>query len=616
MKKKSLLTLLLCLIVVLAVGLTACKSECEKNGHIWDEGVVTTAPTCTQDGVKTYTCKVDPTHTKTEAIPATGHAASAEWTKDATDHWHTCANDATEQLDKAAHTYGEWQVTLAPTCTTDGSRKKICSACGYEFVEVMPATGHDAATEWSKDETSHWHNCANDESEQLDKADHTFGDWVVTLAPTCMAEGSRKKTCSICGYEVVEAIAIDADAHDWNEGEVTLAPTYTTTGEKTFTCKRNPEHTYKVVIPKLIPTVTFGDNINKSDIVIAATANAQSITSGAEVVYGDAIVFSYRFSNPGLSAAYEFKGWFDKNTDTLLTSSDTYTITNIDKSVSIEARFEALCYVEVKMTGETGIGGAVSIINQADGSVINNKSYVHSGTVLVLTATPNATSGFASWTIGQETTPYSRVLFVTVTDHIEINASFISQNDDVSATLSATDDNGTYLPVILKAENDFVFNGDAFDAHAFKLQANGVSTVSIVSGAEFVNIDGTDTYSIVKSGIVVIKVQSVNGAEQTYTFNVTFIKRVALTYFAFDQTGALTAQKIVTEGNVDLTSGTALNKGDKVIFTATPANENLQAYEWYINGVKADSATVTELTQTGYEVLDNTVVWVTWQEIV
>ena len=615
MKKKGLLSLLLCLIVVLAVGLTACKSECEKNGHVWDEGVVTTAPTCTQDGVKTFTCKVDSTHTKTEAIPATGHAASTEWTKDATDHWHTCANDATEQLDKAAHTYGAWQVTLAPTCTVAGSHKKTCSECGYEVVEVMPATGHATATEWTKDETSHWHVCANDATEQLDKADHTYGDWVVTLAPTCIAEGSRKKACSVCGYEVVEAIAIDTDAHDWNEGEVTLDPTYTATGEKTFTCKRNPEHTYKVVIPKLIPTVTFSDDTNKSDIVLSVTANGQSIASGAEVVYDDAIVFSYSFSNPGLSAAYEFKGWYDKNTNQLLTASDTYSIAHIKESVVIEARFESLCYVDVKMTGEAGIGGAVSIVNQADGASITNKTYVHAGTVLVLTATPNATSGFESWTIGEEITPYSRVITYTVSKHVVVNAKFISNIDDISATLKVTDDNGGYSPIILKEQNALAFNGDAFGSHAFKLQANDASSVSIVSGTEFVSFNGADTYSIVKSGVVVIKVASVSGIEQSYTFNITFTKRVAVTYFPLDQTGAITAEKVESESNVAISSGAALNKGDVVKFTATPADDTMEVAKWYVNGVEADSATVTALTTGGYEVLDNTVVWVTWKSI-
>ena len=47
-------------------------------GHKWDGGKVTKVPTATEDGVLTYTCKNDPSHTKTEAIPATGGEPTAE----------------------------------------------------------------------------------------------------------------------------------------------------------------------------------------------------------------------------------------------------------------------------------------------------------------------------------------------------------------------------------------------------------------------------------------------------------------------------------------------------------------------------------------------------------
>lgn len=81
--------------------------------HSWDNGVVTIPATCTQDGVRTYTC-TSCHETKTESIPALGH---------------TPVTDA----------------AVAPTCTepglTQGSR---CSVCGQiiEAQEVVPATGH------------------------------------------------------------------------------------------------------------------------------------------------------------------------------------------------------------------------------------------------------------------------------------------------------------------------------------------------------------------------------------------------------------------------------------------------------------------------------------------
>ena len=67
-------------------------------GHTWDEGKITTEPTCTETGVKTYTCSVCE-ETRTEEIKALGHDWS-DWTvlKEATDNEagievRTCKND-------------------------------------------------------------------------------------------------------------------------------------------------------------------------------------------------------------------------------------------------------------------------------------------------------------------------------------------------------------------------------------------------------------------------------------------------------------------------------------------------------------------------------------------
>ena len=72
-------------------------TECTK--HDWDEGKVTTEPTCTKDGIKTYTCKNCAT-TKTETIKALGHDYSNEWT-----------------IDKEA------------TCQEEGSKSHHCLKC-------------------------------------------------------------------------------------------------------------------------------------------------------------------------------------------------------------------------------------------------------------------------------------------------------------------------------------------------------------------------------------------------------------------------------------------------------------------------------------------------------
>ena len=71
--------------------------ECTE--HDWDEGKVTTEPTCTKEGIKTYTCKNCAT-TKTETIKALGHNYLSDWT-----------------IDKAA------------TCTQEGSKSHYCTRC-------------------------------------------------------------------------------------------------------------------------------------------------------------------------------------------------------------------------------------------------------------------------------------------------------------------------------------------------------------------------------------------------------------------------------------------------------------------------------------------------------
>ena len=159
--------------------------------------------------------------------PAHEHEFSDSWSKDGTYHWHaaTCGHKD-EVIDKAAHTFGDWTITKEPTEEAEGSREKSCTVCGYTVPEVIEklAHTHKFATDWTKDETNHWHaaTCGH-KDEVIDKAAHTFGDWTITKEPTEEAEGSREKSCTVCGYTVPEVIEKLAHTHkfatDWTKDE-------------------------------------------------------------------------------------------------------------------------------------------------------------------------------------------------------------------------------------------------------------------------------------------------------------------------------------------------------------------------------------------------------------
>ena len=107
-----------------------------------------------------------------------------DWSKDGTSHWHECTdtdcpNREESITDKAAHVY---------TDDTDTT----CNVCGYERTVTPPSHEHSYG-DWSKDGTSHWHECADadcpNRNESIkDKAAHVYTDDADT-------------TCNVCGYE-------------------------------------------------------------------------------------------------------------------------------------------------------------------------------------------------------------------------------------------------------------------------------------------------------------------------------------------------------------------------------------------------------------------------------
>ena len=109
------------------------------------------------------------------------HTYAEEWTTDATHHWHeaTCEHSG-ERSDYAEHTWDGGTVTTAATCTEAGEKTYTCTVCSATKTEVIAATGHSYAGEWSSDNTHHWHaaTCGHDLME--DYAEHVFEKGVCT----------------------------------------------------------------------------------------------------------------------------------------------------------------------------------------------------------------------------------------------------------------------------------------------------------------------------------------------------------------------------------------------------------------------------------------------------
>lgn len=109
--------------------------EIEATGHDFDGGTVTKAATCTEDGVKTFTCY--------------------------------CRKSYTETIEKLGHSYGAWTESVAPTCEANGEEKRVCA-----------------------------HNAAHVETRTVEKLGHSYGDWTEASAATCAKEGVEERICA------------------------------------------------------------------------------------------------------------------------------------------------------------------------------------------------------------------------------------------------------------------------------------------------------------------------------------------------------------------------------------------------------------------------------------
>ena len=175
--------------------------------------------TCTTPGNKAYyTCdgcdkwfedasgSVEITDKTSVILTANGHTPS-DWKFDADNHWKECTVVGCGVIiedSKAAHTASDWIIDTEATATTDGTKHKECTECGYVMeTGTIPATGggehtHSYSSDWKSDSINHWHECSCGVKD--DVAAHSF-KWVVDKEATATKKGSKHEECKFCGYQ-------------------------------------------------------------------------------------------------------------------------------------------------------------------------------------------------------------------------------------------------------------------------------------------------------------------------------------------------------------------------------------------------------------------------------
>lgn len=214
-------------------GLTAHQTAAVKvhncENH-WDDGKITTAPTCTKTGVKQYTCTIC-SETKTEEIAALGHDYSSDWTID-----------------------------TAAACETVGSKSHHCTRCdSKKDITEIPASGK-----------------------------HTWNNGVITKPATIAEEGVKTYTCTVCGVTRTETIAklpmptVTPVPTATPTPAITSAPTVTPTPSVSVGTKITDKKTgniYKVTSSRSSSqTVAFIGNKVKTSVTIPTTIKIKGAT--------------------------------------------------------------------------------------------------------------------------------------------------------------------------------------------------------------------------------------------------------------------------------------------------------------------------------------------------
>ena len=172
------------------------------------------------------------------------HNYKTEWSTDETNHWHECSVCG-DKKDVAAHA----DANNDHNCDVCGKKmsdhtggtatckeKATCTICGQKYGELA---AHKYKTEWSTDETNHWHECSVC-GDKKDEAAHI---------PGAAATETTPQTCTICGYVIKAALGHTHNFNQKNTSETYLKSAATCTKKAVYyyscTCGEKGTETFE-----------------------------------------------------------------------------------------------------------------------------------------------------------------------------------------------------------------------------------------------------------------------------------------------------------------------------------------------------------------------------------
>lgn len=363
-------------------GEGTCSQPTKTDKCTFDNGVETKAATCTEDGVKTFTC-TECGGTYTVAIPATGHAWG-QWSHDAATaeadatHTRVCANDASHKETKACDFTAK--VTQEATLDQAEITTYTCKDCGYSYTkETAPALAGVTVTVNAVENGS------------------------VTLAGQDVTAGGSKKFAENGTYTLVATPNENCTFVGWQTGNKIVST------DATYTTVAIADVTYTPVFAESAKPVqfTFVDMFNN-------VISSQSVASGADVKIPQAPTYT----------GYTFTGW----------SADEATIKAATSSMTVYAQYEkdaAATYTVITDADATVAYGS----NSAQGTLAD----VPYGTQVTVSK-----AGATAWAIDGKIVAYGDSYTFYVASDVTVKAASATTQAPVVAAVSANQVAGSY----------------------------------------------------------------------------------------------------------------------------------------------------------------------------